>query len=203
MFQKKNKIQSIVAREILDSRCHPTLACRVTLTSGAVAEAEVPSGASVGIHEALELRDGGKRYGGKGVLKAVANVNKKIAPVLKGLSVHDQQGIDRIMCQMDGTKNKSKLGANAILAVSLACARASALDRGLPLWKSLRQTFTFPRKARMPIATMNLLNGGAHANWVMDVQECMIVPKQRTMAERIRAGSEIFHALESLLKEKH
>lgn len=196
------KIKEIHAREILDSRGNPTVACRVTLKSGASAEAKVPSGASTGSHEALELRDGGKRYGGKGVLKAVANIEKEIAPVLRGIEAARQADIDHVMMELDGSEHKSRLGANAILAVSLACAQASAIHRGLPLWKSLRKTFNFPHKAGLPIATMNVLNGGAHAGWVMDVQECMIVPKQKTMAERIRAGSETFHALAKLLKER-
>ncbi|MBM3204823.1 phosphopyruvate hydratase [Candidatus Uhrbacteria bacterium] len=197
-----NKIRSIHAREVLDSRGNPTVACRVTLQSGASAESEVPSGASTGSHEALELRDGGKRYGGKGVLKAVANVNKKILPVLRGLDGSKQQEIDRIMCEMDGTKNKSKLGANAILSVSLACAQATAQHRKMSLWKSLRETFDFHRKAGLPIATMNVLNGGAHAGWIMDIQECMLVPQQKKFSERLRAGVETFHALAKILKSR-
>lgn len=195
-----NKIKSIFAREVLDSRGNPTVACRVTLQSGATAEAKVPSGASTGSHEALELRDGGKRYGGKGVLKAVENVNKKIAPLLHGTDVTRQQAIDQAMLDLDGTKNKSKLGANAILAVSLACAQASAVQRHLPLWRSLRRTYHFHREARLPIMTMNVLNGGAHANWSMDVQECMLVPKQKKQVDRLRAGVETFHALAKILK---
>jgi len=197
-----HKIHSVIGREVLDSRGNPTVACRVTLRSGATAEAKVPSGASTGSHEALELRDGGKRYGGQGVLKAVKNINAKIAPVLRGIDAGRQQDIDHVMIELDGTENKSKLGANAILAVSLACAEASAVHRGMPLWRSLRETFDFGRKPHLPIPTMNVLNGGAHANWSLDIQECMIVPKQKTMAERIRAGAETFHALAKLLKER-
>ncbi|MDO8584455.1 MAG: phosphopyruvate hydratase [bacterium] len=193
---------SIVAREILDSRGNPTVACRVTLKNGLIAEAGVPSGASTGSHEDLELRDGGKRYGGLGVQKAVSHVNKILGPALIGWDVTKQREIDGAMLEMDGTENESKYGANAILSISLACVHASALFRRLPLWLSLRETFEFPRQPRLPIPTMNLLNGGAHADWAMDVQECMIVPKQKTMAERIRAGSETFHALKKLLKEK-
>ncbi len=196
------KIRSVQAREVLDSRGNPTVACRVLLKSGATAEAMVPSGASTGSHEALELRDGGKRYGGKGVLKAVKHVQEEIAPVLKGIDATRQQDIDHVMIELDGTDAKERLGANAILAVSLACAQALALHRRLPLWKSLRQTFAFERMASLPIATMNVLNGGAHAAWAMDIQECMIVPKQKTMAERVRAGSEVFHALASILKAR-
>ena len=196
-----SKIKAIRAREILDSRGNPTVACSIALQSGVVAEAKVPSGASTGVHEALELRDGGKRYGGQGVLKAVANVNKKIAAVLVGFDAANQREIDRVMIGLDGTPNKSKLGANAILSVSLACARAMAHHRRLPLWKSLRQTFHFPHAARLPIPTMNVLNGGAHADWSMDIQECMIVPRMAKFSERIRAGAEIFHALKAMLKK--
>ncbi|MCC6563731.1 phosphopyruvate hydratase [Candidatus Uhrbacteria bacterium] len=195
------KIKNVVAREILDSRGNPTVAARVTLQSGATAEAKVPSGASTGSHEALELRDGDKkRYGGKGVLKAVKNVNTLIAPKLKGMDAQRQRDIDHAMLKLDGTKNKSKLGANATLAVSLAVAEALAIHRGMPLWKSLRKTFDFHRAARLPYPTMNVLNGGAHADWSMDVQECMIVPKQKKFADRIRAGAEVFHALAKILK---
>ncbi len=195
-----HKIHHIFAREVLDSRGNPTVACRVTLRSGASAEAKVPSGASTGSHEALELRDGGKRYAGKGVLKAVKNINEIIAPVLKGIDASRQQDIDHVMIELDGTASKKSLGANALLAVSLACAQASALHRRLPLWQSLRKTFSFVHEASLPIATMNVLNGGAHADWAADVQECMIVPKQKKFSERIRAGAEVFHVLKGLLK---
>lgn len=195
------RISSIRAREVLDSRGNPTVACRVTLTSGASAESMVPSGASTGVHEVLELRDGGKRYGGKGVLKAVKNVNTTIARAVRGTDASKQQKIDDTMIALDGTENKSKLGANAILAVSLAAAQALANHRHMPLWRSLRKTFYFPKAASLPMPTMNVLNGGAHANWSLDVQECMIVPRQRNMAERIRAGAEVFHVLKALLKQ--
>ncbi|MFO0764564.1 MAG: phosphopyruvate hydratase [Patescibacteria group bacterium] len=196
-----SKIKSIIAREVLDSRGNPTVACRVTLASGATAEAKVPSGASTGSHEALELRDGGKRYGGKGVLKAVANVNGPIAKVLVGMDAAKLSKIDAAMTELDGTPTKSRYGANAMLAVSMACAEAMAIHRKEPLWKTLRHLYDFPRAARMPIPTMNVLNGGAHANWSLDVQECMIVPKQRTIEERVRAGAEVFHVLASILKQ--
>jgi len=196
------KIKSIFAREILDSRGNPTVACRVTLTNGLSTEAQVPSGASTGVHEALELRDGGKRYGGKGVQKAVDNVNKKIAPVLRGMNVRNQRAIDTVMLKLDGTPNKSYLGANAILSVSLACAELAALSRKMPLWMSLRKTFAFEHPAKLPLPTMNVLNGGVHADWSLDVQECMIIPKQRRMAERVRAGAETFHVLQKLLKKR-
>ncbi len=195
-------IKSIHAREILDSRGNPTVACRVTLTNGITAQSKVPSGASTGSHEALELRDGGKRYGGKGVLKAVKNVNEKIAKVLKGVDVRRQQDIDHVMLELDGTKNKSKLGANAILSVSLASAHAHAHALGQPLWKTLRRIYKFPHAAGLPIPTMNVLNGGAHANWSLDIQECMVVPQQKKMSERVRAGSEIFQTLKKMLAER-
>jgi len=202
MTNTASSIKSIHAREILDSRGNPTVACRVTLGDGSTAEAKVPSGASTGSHEALELRDGGKRYGGKGVRKAVDNVNKKIARVLKGVDVRHQQDIDHVMIEQDGTPSKKKLGANAMLAVSLACAQAHAQSAKQPLWKILRRIYKFPHAAGLPIPTMNVLNGGAHANWSLDIQECMIVPLQKTMRERIRAGAEVFHVLKSLLSEQ-
>jgi len=202
MTNKAFSIKSIHAREILDSRGNPTVACRVTLGDGSTAEAKVPSGASTGSHEALELRDGGKRYGGKGVRKAVDNVNKKIARVLKGADVRQQQDIDHVMIELDGTPSKKKLGANAMLAVSLACAQAHAQAAKQPLWKTLRRIYKFPHAAGLPIPTMNVLNGGAHANWSLDIQECMIVPLQKKMSERVRAGAEIFHVLKGLLAKR-
>jgi enolase len=196
------QIKSILAREVLDSRGNPTVACRVILKSGATAEAMVPSGASTGAHEALELRDGGSRYRGKGVLKAVKNVNTVIAPKLKGKDASKQKELDEFMIKLDGTKNKGKLGANAILSVSLALAQAVANHRKMPLWKSLRKTYAFSHKASLPIPTMNVLNGGAHAGWSLDVQECMIVPQMKKMSDRVRAGAEVFHVLAKILKEK-
>jgi len=196
------KIQGVLAREVLDSRGNPTVACRVTLSGGLSAEAKVPSGASTGRHEALELRDkDNKRYGGKGVLKAVDNVNKIIREEIRGMDVRRGRDIDDALLGLDGTKNKSKLGANAILSVSLAVAQAAALCRREPLWMSLRHTYKFPHKEGLPTPTMNVLNGGAHANWSLDVQECMIVPKKRTMKEQVRVGSEVFHALKKLLEQ--
>jgi enolase len=202
MIFSSSKIKHVVAREILDSRGNPTVACRVTLSSGATAEAKVPSGASTGSHEALELRDGGTRYGGKGVRKAVRNVNEKIDHAVRGKDAQKQEDVDRIMRELDGTPNKSKLGANATLAVSLAVAQALAAHRSMPLWKSLRHTFKFEKPASLPVPMMNVLNGGAHAGWSLDVQECMILPRQRSFAERVRAGAETFHALAKLLKER-
>lgn len=199
-----SKIESIHAHEILDSRGNPTLKVSVLLNDGTSASASVPSGASTGIHEALELRDGDpKRYGGKGVLKAVANVNKKIAPKLIGMNVYQQRDIDMKMIMLDGTKNKSKLGANAILGVSLACAHAGAAHKKLPLYQYLRWVFDLRHQGwRLPHPTMNILNGGVHAGWILDFQEFMIVPQQTKAKERIRCGAEVFHALGSLLKKK-
>jgi len=202
MTKSNYTIKSVVAREILDSRGNPTVACRVTLKSGATAEAKVPSGASTGVHEALELRDGGKRYHGKGVKKAVNNVNKKITPILKNIDVRRQKDIDHVMMELDGTENKKKLGANAILAVSLACAQTHAVAVKKPLWQVLRKIYNFPHKASMPTPTMNVLNGGAHANWSLDVQECMIVPLRGKLADRVRMGSEVFQTLKELLAKK-
>ncbi|TAL49801.1 phosphopyruvate hydratase [Patescibacteria group bacterium] len=197
-------IESIHAHEILDSRGNPTINVTVLLKNGIAGSASVPSGASTGEHEALELRDGDKkRYHGKGVLKAVANVHKKIAPRLIGMDVTRQRDIDAAMMELDGTMNKSNLGANAILGVSLACAHAAARANKMPLYQYIRHVFQLPySKFRLPLPTMNVLNGGAHADWVLDFQEFMIVPTQRTFRERIRAGAEIFYALEDLLKQK-
>ncbi len=202
MLFRSSKIYSVLAREVLDSRGNPTVACRVTLASGATAEAKVPSGASTGSHEALELRDGGKRYAGKGVLKAVKNIHERICPILRGVDATRQQDIDHVMIEMDGTENKSVLGANATLAVSLAVAQAVAVHRRQSLWSSLRKTFAFEKTARLPIPMMNVLNGGMHADWSLDVQECMLLPRMKTFSERVRAGSETFHVLASLLKER-
>lgn len=198
-----SKIQSVQAREILDSRGNPTVEATVVLQDGSVGTGAVPSGASTGSHEALELRDGGKRYGGAGVLKAVKNVNKNIARALKGMDAMDQRAIDAAMLKLDGTKNKSKLGANAILAVSLATARAAAVSSGLPLYKYLRKTFGLTyKKWNLPVLTMNILNGGRHADTGLTIQEFMIVPQHKKLSERVRIGAEVFHALKSLLKKK-
>lgn len=195
------KITQINAREILDSRGNPTVSTKVTLESGSIGVAAVPSGASTGTHEALELRDGGKRYSGKGVLKAVANVNGLIAKLLNGYEIEGQEKIDRAMSQLDGTKNKSKLGANAILSVSLACSRAGAVNEKTPLYKYLAKIFGFVRPAKLPILMMNVLNGGRHADSGLDVQEFMIVPKNEKLFERVRIGTEVFQALKELLKK--
>lgn len=197
------KIKKIMAREILDSRGNPTVEARVELINGLMGRAAVPSGASTGAHEALELRDNDqKRFDGKGVLKAVDNVNKKIALRLKGQNVEDQREIDQLMLDLDGTKNKSRLGANAILAVSLACARAGALAAGMPLYKYVRRAFALPEKGwKFPLPTMNIINGGKHADNSLTAQEFMVVPSAPSMAERIRIGAEVFHQLKKLLKQ--
>ncbi|PIS05529.1 MAG: phosphopyruvate hydratase [Candidatus Buchananbacteria bacterium CG10_big_fil_rev_8_21_14_0_10_42_9] len=198
------KIKSIKAREILDSRGNPTVETTVTLSDGKSAWAAVPSGASTGDAEALELRDGDKkRYNGKGVLKAVKNVNTVIAKNIIGQSPYAQKKLDQLMIELDGTDNKSHLGANAILSVSLAVARAASKSKDLPLYRYLRQQFFKSQKGwAMPYPTINIVNGGAHAGWAIDFQEHMIVPQQRRIHERIRCGSEIFHALQGILKNK-
>ncbi len=198
----QTSIRSVFAREILDSRGNPTVEAIVTLHDGSFGIAAVPSGASTGSHEAVELRDGGKRYRGQGVLKAVKNVNEKISPMLLGRDVKDQRSIDNAMLELDGTKNKKKLGANAILSVSLASARAAALSQGLPLYQYLRKAFDLKYDSwRMPVATMNVLNGGVHASNGLSIQEFMIVPQHKKFSERVRIGSEVFHALKALLKK--
>jgi len=196
------KIKKVFAREILDSRGNPTVECAIYLDKGLVVKASVASGASTGIHEALELRDGDThRFGGKGVLKAVMNINKKIAPKLIGFDATKQKAIDELMLAMDGTKNKSKLGANAILAVSMAVARAGALSKNLPLYQYLRDlSGSKQKKWKFPYATMNVLNGGKHADNNVVVQEFMIVPAKGKMSERIRVGAEIFQSLKQILK---
>ncbi|MBI5728123.1 MAG: phosphopyruvate hydratase [Candidatus Magasanikbacteria bacterium] len=196
-------IKKILAREILDSRGNPTVEAAVTLENGAMGVAAVPSGASTGTHEALELRDGAKRYGGKGVLKAVKHVNTIIAPVLIGKDAVNQRGLDDLMLTLDGTPNKRKLGANAILAVSLATCRASAISLGRPLYRHIREVFALKEKEwRLPVATMNVLNGGRHADNGLSVQEFMIVPVHKQFSERVRMGSQIFHSLAAILREK-
>lgn len=198
------RIVKVSALEILDSRGNPTVQVTVGLASGVSAKASVPSGASTGSHEALELRDGDKkRYDGKGVRKAVRNVETIIAPKLRGKDAQKQQALDRMMIALDGTQNKSKLGANAILGVSLALAHAAAAGLRQPLYRYIRTTYQLPYKTfKVPMPTMNIINGGAHAGWQLDIQEFMIVPMQRTMAERLRVGAEVFHALGGILKQK-
>ena len=193
-------IISVHAREILDSRGNPTLEADVTLASGAAGRAAVPSGASTGEHEAVELRDGDqKRFGGKGVLEAVKNVNELIGPRLEGLAAEDQIAVDYAMLDLDGTPNKSHLGANAMLAVSLATARAAAQDAGLPLYRYLGG----PVAHVLPVPMMNILNGGAHASNTIDAQEFMVVPiGADTFPEGLRIGVEVFHALKKVLAKR-
>jgi len=199
-------IQSIRALEILDSRGNPTVSVNVTLNNGLTASASVPSGASTGIKEAVELRDEDpKRYGGKGVLKAVANVNKTIAPKLKGRSPHAQQELDDLMRKLDGTETKSKLGANAILGVSMAVCRAAALDAGVPLYAYIRKLHGGKAGGPyvLPAPMMNVLNGGAHATNNVDFQEFMLFPiGAPTFAEALRYGAETFHTLKKLLQKR-
>lgn len=197
------KIKEIKSREILDSRGNPTVETKVILENGVWAKASVPSGASTGIHEAWELRDGDeKRYDGKGVLKAVENVNKIINKALNGFEVSDQKGIDKTMIDLDGTKNKKNLGANAILSVSLAAARTAALDSGKELYEYLAETFDLDKNYKLPTTSFNIFNGGSHADTNLDFQEFMIIPmKDISIAEKIRIGSEIFHELGRVLKK--
>lgn len=198
-----HKIHKITAREILDSRGNPTVEATVVLLDGSFGSAAVPSGASTGSHEALELRDGGKRYGGMGVLKAIKNIHEKIAPALIGMDASNQRALDNAMIELDGTKNKKKLGANAILAVSLANARAVAISSGFPLYQYLRKTFDLKYADwRLPVPTMNILNGGVHGGNGISIQEFMIVPQHKRLSERVRIGSEVFHALKAILKKK-
>jgi enolase len=196
-----NQITRIHAREILDSRGNPTLEAEVTLADGAFGRAAVPSGASTGSREAVELRDGDKsRYGGKGVKNAVANVNGTIADTLKGFDAADQKGLDAKLIALDGTPNKGKLGANALLGVSMAAAHAVAASRGEPLWKYLSKD---GKPGALPVPMMNIINGGEHADNNIDVQEFMVLPVGLpSFAEALRAGTEIFHALKSVLKGK-
>ncbi len=196
----KTQIVKINAREIIDSRGNPTVEADVVLAGGAVGRAAVPSGASTGSREAIELRDGDKnRFGGKGVLNAVANINDKIAPKLLSMDSSDQRAIDQMMIDLDGTENKSALGANAILAVSLASAKACAASHGMPLYKLLGLG---RREYDMPVPMMNIINGGEHANNSIDLQEFMIMPVGApSIAEAIRYGAEIFHALKKVLDD--
>ena len=197
----KTSIRGINAREILDSRGNPTIEVDVRLEGGAVGRAAIPSGASTGEHEAWELRDGDKnRYGGKGVKKAVANVNEKIAPALKNWDARDQTKIDNTLVELDGTPNKKNLGANTLLGVSLAVAHAAAAAENLFLYRYLGGA-----KARvLPVPMMNILNGGAHSDAPIDFQEFMIVPRGApTFSEALRYGAEVFHALKSVLKDRH
>jgi enolase len=190
-------IVDIIGREILDSRGNPTVECDVLLESGVMGRAVVPSGASTGAREAIELRDGdANRYGGKGVLKAIENVNTEISEAILGLEANEQAFLDNALIELDGTENKSRLGANAMLAVSIAVAKAAAEESGLPLYRY----FGGSGAMQMPVPMMNVINGGAHANNNLDLQELMIVPiGAPTFSEAVRYGAEVFHALKKLI----
>ena len=195
-----SSVVDVVAREILDSRGNPTVECDVLLESGVMGRAAVPSGASTGSREAIELRDGdAARYNGKGVTQAVENVNTEIAEAIIGLDAQEQAFIDQTLIQLDGTENKSRLGANAILAVSMAVAKAAAEESGLPLYRY----FGGSGPMQMPVPMMNIVNGGEHANNSLDFQEFMVLPvSQNSFREALRCGSEVFHALKKLLDKK-
>ncbi|HNI27248.1 MAG TPA: phosphopyruvate hydratase, partial [Leptospiraceae bacterium] len=197
---KSSAIQSVKAREILDSRGNPTVEVDVVLENGILGRAAVPSGASTGEYEAVELRDGDKkRYSGKGVLKAVQNVNDKLSKVLVGKDVLDQTKLDDLMIKEDGTPSKKTLGANAILGVSLAAAKAGAIYSGLPLYRYIGGNFA----KELPVPMMNIINGGAHADNNVDFQEFMVLPVgAKTFAEALRMGAEVFHTLKTVLKGK-
>ena len=198
------KIKDIKSFEVLDSRGNPTVGASVILADGQVGTALVPSGASTGQHEALELRDNDQdRYQGRGVLRALENIEEKIKPALSGQSVFDQEKIDRLMIDLDGTEDKSRLGANAILAVSLAACRAAALASGQPLYAYLsRFNPDFKGRYRLPVPMLNVLNGGRHADWATDIQEYMILPVgMKDFATALRVGAEIYYRLKEILKE--
>ena len=198
----KTAIASVRAREVLDSRGNPTVEGEVTLAGGALGRAIVPSGASTGAHEAVELRDGGKRFGGKGVTKAVANATGPLAAAVAGLDAADPAGVDRALRAADGTANLGRLGANAVLAVSLASAHAAAAAAGVPLYRFLMQCYR-TKEVRLPVPMLNVLNGGAHADNGQDVQEIMVAPTgARTFAEALRCGAEVYAALKALLKSR-
>lgn len=190
------KIKDIKAREILDSRGNPTVEVDVILENGILGRAAVPSGASTGEREALEMRDGGSRYCGKGVLNAVNNVNTVIRDAVIGMDAADQRALDYKMIELDGTETKSKLGANAILGVSMAALKASAINEGKPLYQYVGDGIV------LPVPMMNIINGGAHADNKLDFQEFMIIPQRDTIKERVRVGSEVFHNLKKVLNER-
>ncbi|WKN21219.1 phosphopyruvate hydratase [Azotobacter vinelandii] len=203
MSNPSTSIQHVAAREILDSRGNPTVEAVVTLAGGATGVASVPSGASTGSREALELRDGALRYKGKGVMKAVDNVNGAIRERVVGLDALDQRAVDQAMLERDGTDNKAILGANAILAVSLATARAAAAARGLPLYAHLAELYGSPGEYSLPVPMMNILNGGEHADNNVDLQEFMIQPVgAASFKEALRIGAEVFHTLKQVLAER-
>jgi enolase len=194
-----SEVESVHARQIVDSRGNPTVEVDVVLKSGAAGRAAVPSGASTGEFEAVELRDGGEAWSGKGVSRAVANVNGELAEAVRGLDAADQETLDRTMVELDGTRGKSRLGANAILGVSLAAAKAAAAEAGLPLWRYLGGEAAHV----LPVPMMNVLNGGAHADNKVDFQEFMVVPAgAASYSEALRTGAEVFHALKRILHER-
>jgi enolase len=209
IMESRTRIEVVRARQIFDSRGNPTVEVDVTLAGGASGRAAVPSGASTGEHEAVELRDGGSAYGGKGVRKAVENANGPIRKAVVGLDAADQAGLDRAMIALDGTENKSRLGANAILGVSMAAARAAAAARGLPLYRAMGRGAgdgaRIPGSSTtLPIPMMNILNGGAHADNNIDFQEFMILPVgAASFAEAMQVGTEVYHALKSLLRGRN
>ena len=190
------KIANVIGREILDSRGNPTVEVDVVLENGIVGRAQVPSGASTGIREALEMRDGGTRYMGKGVMNAVSHVNNELRNLVIGMDASDQKSLDYAMINLDGTETKSNLGANAILGVSMAALKASAIESGLPLYKYVGTGTILPKPM------MNIINGGAHATNNLDFQEFMIIPERDTIKERLRVGAEVFHTLKKVLNEK-
>ncbi|HEX3805591.1 MAG TPA: phosphopyruvate hydratase [Gaiellaceae bacterium] len=193
------KIADVKGRQVLDSRGNPTVEVEVRLESGATGRAIVPSGASTGVHEAVELRDGGAAYGGKAVTKAVANVNGELAQLARGRDAADQEGLDRALVDLDGTPNKGRLGANAILGVSLATAKAAAAEAGQPLYRFLGGESA----ATLPVPMMNVINGGAHASNSIDLQEFMVVPAGAdSFAEGLRIGAEVYHSLKNVLTER-
>ncbi|MGY2215315.1 phosphopyruvate hydratase [Pseudomonas sp. PE-S1G-1] len=203
MLNKNSQIQQIIAREILDSRGNPTVEAVVTLVNGVTATASVPSGASTGSREALELRDNASRYMGKGVMRAVENVNNPIRECLIGLDALNQREIDNVMIALDGTESKSILGANAILAVSLATAKAAAKVQNIPLYEHLAALYGSPGKFSMPVPMMNIINGGEHADNNIDIQEFMIQPVgASSFREGLRMGAEVFHSLKKVLSER-
>ena len=195
-------IKDIKGRQILDSRGNPTVEADVILENGALGRAAVPSGASTGSGEALELRDGGLAFDGKAVTKAVSSVNNQIKEALTGKNAENQEEIDQIMLELDGTENKSNLGANAILAVSLAAAKAVANAKGIELWQYIAEKTN--SNPNLPLPMMNVMNGGAHAGWATDIQEYMIMPVgAKTIFEAVQMGAETFHALAKVLKSKN
>ncbi len=195
-------IQQVTARQILDSRGNPTVEADVTLENGVMGRAAVPSGASTGSNEAVELRDGGKSWGGKGVMKAVEHVRTEIAQAVIGLDADDQTGLDQAMIELDGTDNKGRLGANAILAVSLAAAKAAAQNKGMALWEHIQGLAEGIQDPTLPLPMMNIVNGGKHAAGSTDIQEFMIMPVgAATFTEGLRMGTEVFHALAKVLKK--